>query len=86
MRPVAAAGSESGTSGGADCGLGFCRRGVPVVPRIDPRCNTGVMRSERFHCAEAFSRVAVGHFKMIRHTSLERLGNPVGSPEPPRQT
>ena len=54
-------------------GIGFCRRRVPVVPRIDLRRNGGVTRSERFHCAKAFSRVAVGHFKMIRHISLRHL-------------
>ena len=47
--------------------------GVPVVTRIDPRCNGCITRSERFYCAQAFSRVAVGHFKMIRHISLHRL-------------
>ena len=48
-----------------------------MVPSIDPRCNGGVTCSERFHCAKAFSRVAVGHFKMIRHTSLQRLRIPL---------
>ena len=48
-----------------------------MVPRIDPRCNGGVTCSERLHCAEALSRVAVGHLKMIRHTSLHRLRIPL---------
>ena len=61
---------------GEDHCIQFCRRGVPVVPRIHPRCNGGVTRSERFHYAKAFSRVAVGHFKMIRHTRLHRLRIP----------
>ena len=59
---------------GQDHRSGLCRRGVPVVPRIDPRCNGGVMRSGRLHCAKALSRVAVGHFEMIRHASLHRFG------------
>ena len=48
-----------------------------MVRRIDPRCNGGVTRSEHFHCAEAFTRVAGGHFKMIRHASLHRLRIPL---------
>ena len=48
-----------------------------MVPGIDPRCNGGVTHSERFHCPKAFSRVAVGHFKIIRHTSLHRLRIPL---------
>ena len=48
-----------------------------MVPRIDPRCNGGVTRSERLQCAKAVSRVAVGHFKMIRDTSLHRLRIPL---------
>ena len=57
--------------------IGLCRRGVPVIPSIDTRCNGGVRRSERFHCAKAFSCVAVGHFNMIRHNSLHRLRIPL---------
>ena len=48
-----------------------------MVPRSDPRCNGGVTRSERFHCAKAFSPVAVAHFEMMRHTSLHRLRIPL---------
>ena len=53
----------------------FCRRGVPVVPRIDPGCNGGIARSERFHGAKAFGCVAVGHFKMSQHTGCHCLTN-----------
>ena len=62
---------------GRDHRIGLCRRGVPVVPSIDTRCNGGVRRSECFHCAKALSCVAVGHFNMIRHTSLHRLRIPL---------
>ena len=48
-----------------------------MVSRIDPRCNGGVTRSERFHCAKAFSCVADGHFQMIQHTSLHLLRIPL---------
>ena len=58
---------------GWDHVIRFCRRGVPMFPRINPRCNSGLTRSERFHCAKAFGRVAVGPFKMIRHTGRHPL-------------
>ena len=61
---------------GQDHRNGFRRRGVPVVPRIDPRCNGGVTRSERLHCAKALSRRAVGHLKMICHASVTGYAHP----------
>ena len=63
--------------GGQDHRNGLWRRGVPVVPRIDLRCNGGITCSERLHCAKALSRVAVGHFKMIRHASFHRFRIPL---------
>ena len=44
-----------------------------MVPRIDPRCNGGVTCSEQLHCGKALSRIAVGHLKMICHSSLHHL-------------
>ena len=74
---VGAAGSGSGTGAGRrwrgrNHHNGFCRSVVTLVPRIHPRFNGGITRSERLHRAKVFGRVAFGHFRIIRHTGGHR--------------